>query len=463
MLQRELLIVMTKVPLAGTVKTRLIPTLGVENATQIHRALLLRTLAICRTKLQSTFEVRFCITGGSDEKFRLEVDCLFEITQQSGGDLGQRLRVATATALASGFERVVIIGTDCPKLKYKDLRRAFNLLATNDFVLGPAEDGGYYLIGINLSPNSNAQEKLETAFTDIDWSTEKVFAQTKAAIENQAWTMATLRQLSDVDCPDDVLGVLPILRAHDEQLLRREPNLLSIIIPTFNEASNIAATIESIKNISQNASKPYEILIADGGSQDETVAIASKLNARIIDCAIKDVSNARGRKLNIASLVARGETLLFLHADTRLPFDYRSQIEAILDAHDSQSGITLGAFKLSVANASIALRGLIAVANWRSKRLALPYGDQAFFIKASAFEALGGFKQWPLMEDFELCRRVAKLGQIRIADSCVVTSNRRWKKLGLIRTTLRNQAIIAAYYLGVSPKRLAAYYRRKSI
>jgi hypothetical protein len=124
--------------------------------------------------------------------------------------------------------------------------------------------------------------------------------------------------------------------------------------------------------------------------------------------------------------------------------------------------VAAGAFSLAVDLPGITIRFIEKIANWRSRWLQLPYGDQALFMTAETFQRAGAFPEIEIMEDFALLRILGKRGKIRILPATVVTSGRRWQKLGILRTTLINQAMIIGYFLGRSPASLANWYRRSS-
>mgnify|MGYP006953808165 FL=1 len=119
-----------------------------------------------------------------------------------------------------------------------------------------------------------------------------------------------------------------------------------------------------------------------------------------------------------------------------------------------------GAFQLSIDSASHSLRIIEKIANWRSRHLQIPYGDQAIFMEKKRFLDMGGFPNLPIMEDFEFVRQLRSQGQMVIAPVSVITSGRRWKRLGILRTTLINQLMILAFYVGIDPLRLALWYRK---
>ena len=159
--------------------------------------------------------------------------------------------------------------------------------------------------------------------------------------------------------------------------------------------------------------------------------------------------------MNAGAQAATGEILLFLHADTRLPIQFDTMAcQAIA------TNIVAGAFALQINDYFWGLRLVEIGVNMRSRIFFLPYGDQAIFLKAKLFHELGGFADLPIMEDFEFICRLRRRGRIAIISAPVVTSSRRWQNLGIIQTTIINQVAIIAYLIGISPSKIAAWYRR---
>lgn len=193
---KECLIIFTRYPEPGKTKTRLIPVLGAEGAAKLQRQMTEQKLAEAK-KLQSinsvSFEIHF--TGGNQQ---LMQNWLGNLTykQQSEGDIGCRMAAAFQTAFEAGMSRVVLIGIDCPDLKVELMVDAFQALNKHDLVLGPAKDGGYYLIGLNYL--------ISELFIDISWSTEKVLEQTKNISQKLELAIAYLPILSDIDRPEDL-------------------------------------------------------------------------------------------------------------------------------------------------------------------------------------------------------------------------------------------------------------------
>ncbi|MEM8827112.1 MAG: glycosyltransferase family 2 protein, partial [Pseudomonadota bacterium] len=161
-------------------------------------------------------------------------------------------------------------------------------------------------------------------------------------------------------------------------------------------------------------------------------------------------------QLNAGAKAARASTLLFLHADTRLPAGWQPKVEAALD----RPGPVVGAFSLAIEDAGMRLSLVALGANVRSRLLGRPYGDQALFMRRSTFAALGGFRALPIMEDLDFVRRAARIGHIVTLPDRVVTSARRWRRHGAAKSVAINQAMLVGEALGMPHERLAAFYRR---
>jgi rSAM/selenodomain-associated transferase 2 len=233
---------------------------------------------------------------------------------------------------------------------------------------------------------------------------------------------------------------------------------ISIIIPVLNEASTIKTALAMVQ-----AASNVEIIVVDGGSEDETVAIAKSLGLQVLSSP-----PGRAYQMNAGAAAATGDILLFLHADTLLPNNFDtiirknlSEDKLIQNPKSKIQNPIAGAFELGIDGEMRSLRLIEKMVNWRSRYFQLPYGDQAIFLKTAVFHELGGFPELPIMEDFEFIRQLRRLGRIEILPAAVLTSGRRWQKLGVFKTTLINQLIVMAYFMGVSPDKLAYWYRRQ--
>ena len=440
-LRADRIVVMTRFPEPGRTKTRLIPALGADPAAALHRCLIVQTLdVVCHWAEAHHCDVEVRYAGGDESQFVAQFGPQARYAPQSEGALGERMNSAVEAAFFERAKRVVVIGTDCPELEALHLSQAFEQLTHRDVVIGPATDGGYYLLGM--------RRHLPTLFENIAWSTETVLQQTLERSAETSVTVGQLPPLSDVDYAEDLVQCRCLEDQFRDVLPRIMAGRISIIIPTLNEAASITATLEHIRNLPN-----VEVIVADGGSHDQTAELARAAGAMVVAC-----NPGRGKQLNAGAALASGEVLLFLHADTKLPDDFADHVWQTLRAGNSG-----GAFRLCIGSKGWMLRLIESGANLRSRWFQLPYGDQAIFVNASKFFSLGGFQNWPLMEDYDFCRRLQKTGTIGLAPASVTTSSRRWQRLGVLRTTLTNLACVVAFRLGVSPVALARWYRRSSV
>ena len=221
---------------------------------------------------------------------------------------------------------------------------------------------------------------------------------------------------------------------------------ISVIIPALDEAAHIERAVNSAQVASAD-----EVLVVDGGSSDETRALAEKRGARVI-------ISLRGRALqqNAGAREATGDVLLFLHADNWLGEDAISQVRSAL----ARSNVRCGAFQQRIDAAGFGYRLLERGNAERVRWLGLPYGDQAIFASRDFFEQAGGFPQEPLLEDVLLMQKLRRIAWPVLLPGPVHVSARRWERRGVIRQTLRNWAILAAFSLGVPPARLERFYSR---
>ncbi|WP_293335722.1 TIGR04282 family arsenosugar biosynthesis glycosyltransferase [Microcoleus sp. CAWBG58] len=196
----EKLIVFTRYPEPGKAKTRLIPVLGKTGAANLHRLMAQKAIARALSlSLQNSgrLSVEIHYTGGSQQQMQewLGTDIIYQ--NQIEGDLGAKMTAAFQQSFNSGVDKAVIIGTDCPALKVEIMAQAFDKLSQHDLVLGPATDGGYYLIGLRRS--------IPELFNGIKWGTSEVFASTRAIAQNLDLNIAYLPTLADIDLPEDLL------------------------------------------------------------------------------------------------------------------------------------------------------------------------------------------------------------------------------------------------------------------
>ena len=286
------LIVFTRYPLAGKAKTRLVPLLGEEGAASLQREMTEFTMDMVR-RLRRDFpihvEIRF--EGGDADQMADWLGSGFSYVPQGTGDLGERMARAMDEAFEAGVGTAVIIGTDCPMLSAGSLREAFQALCQADMVIGPASDGGYYLMGLNSSTTDRALPHL---FQGPAWGTDTVLDATLRLAEQNRLSVRCLPERRDVDRPEDI-AVWQNARADWEK--RNPCPHISVVIPALDEAGYIGETLRSVK-----AGCDFETIVVDGGSTDATTVIAAALGAKVISA-----ERGRARQANAGARMARGE------------------------------------------------------------------------------------------------------------------------------------------------------------
>ena len=230
---------------------------------------------------------------------------------------------------------------------------------------------------------------------------------------------------------------------------------VSIVIPVLDEEAWIGASLAALTAVEGG----LEVLVVDGGSRDRTrsraFACSSEAARRGIRLEVLAAERGRASQMNAGAARARGEVLLFLHADTLLP---AGALPAVLDAL-SCSDVVGGGFRHSFQEDGLGLRLISAASNLRARLWRTLYGDQAIFLRRSAFESLGGFRSIPIFEDADLSARMRRLGSIVLLPLAVRTSGRRYLRGGVARTALRMARMKLAYLGGRDPGRLAGEYR----
>jgi rSAM/selenodomain-associated transferase 2 len=219
---------------------------------------------------------------------------------------------------------------------------------------------------------------------------------------------------------------------------------IAVVIPTLDEAAVLGDTLAGLP------AGFAEVVVADGGSADDTVAVA-----RAHGCRVVEAPRGRGPQMNAGAAVTRAPVLLFLHADTRLPEDAPARVAAAL----ADPAVAGGGFSLGIASRDGFLALVAAAATLRTRLTGVFYGDQAVFVRRGAFEAVGGFPPYPIMEDVAFGRALKTRGRVVLLPQRAVTSARRWERENPLFTTLRNWALVSLFLAGVSPERLARWYR----
>ncbi len=221
---------------------------------------------------------------------------------------------------------------------------------------------------------------------------------------------------------------------------------VAVVVPTLNAAPTIAATLASL--VASDCQIPAEILVVDGGSNDTTCSIAESAGARVI-------SAERGRGIQLAAGVAavRSPWLLLLHADTRLDAGWQDAVRH----HTVVAPRCAGYFRFALNSDDPRSRSLERAVRWRSRALALPYGDQGLLIHRDLLGEIGGIRPLPLMEDVDLVRRLGRQRLVPL-DARAITSARRWEHGGWRRRSLRNLFCLSLFFAGVPPRWIRLLY-----
>jgi len=220
----------------------------------------------------------------------------------------------------------------------------------------------------------------------------------------------------------------------------------SIVVPVLNE--EVVLEEQLVHLTGQCSDHHCELIIVDGGSDDSTVAIGERFGRVLIS------RRGRATQMNAGAAAARGEVLIFLHADTRLPDDAFDVIERAL----TSPKVAGGAFRVCFNCHLWSYRLVAFITNMRSRTRTIFTGDQAYFVRATSFRAVGGYPDQPLMEDLEIILRLRKIGKVVLLPQYVTTSARRHEKIGLLRSVLFMWYLRTLYKFGVSPVQLQRMY-----
>jgi rSAM/selenodomain-associated transferase 2 len=222
--------------------------------------------------------------------------------------------------------------------------------------------------------------------------------------------------------------------------------VLSVIIPCLNEADGIAGSLQALAPL---RARGVEIVVVDGGSTDNTLEIARPFADQVITAR-----RGRALQMNAGAAQARGDLLLFLHADCRLP----PTADGLIVDGLNRARKTWGRFDVTLTGGHPLLRVIGAMMNWRSRLTGIATGDQGVFVTRSLFEAAGCYPEIALMEDITLTQKLRSIGKPLALRHRIIVSGRRWEKYGVVRTILLMWQLRLQYWLGANPNKLAERY-----
>lgn len=225
---------------------------------------------------------------------------------------------------------------------------------------------------------------------------------------------------------------------------------IDIIIPTLNAAKDLKKTLPALAS-AKNDGFVGNVIVVDGGSEDETCALAASFKAKVLTAR-----PGRGLQLRYGAAASNANWLLFLHADTRPDPEWIDEVERYCGERKA-GGHNAAVFRLKFDDPAFLARLLEKMVTLRTEIFGLPYGDQGLLISRYLYDAVGGFAEIPLMEDVDIARRLGRK-RITLLRSHMTTSAVRYRRGGYLARSFKNLGILALYFLGISPERLAKLY-----
>lgn len=435
------IIVFTRVPEAGKTKTRMIPYYTEEQCKALHEAFL---NDIGETVQQTSYDVIVSYTGKDPSFLKQVFGSDAKYIEQTGDNLGDRMKNAIAWALDYGYDKVVLFGTDVPELRAESIDAAFSLLDSSDVVLGPTEDGGYYLIGM--------KELCEEAFDIKKYGTDSVLSETMKPITESGKQVHLIDSYYDLDEPLDIQGYRERMR-EDKKLqvsntgkFISENSKVSIIVPIYNESK----TIESMMSQLSPYRSEIEIIFVDGGSTDDTL---DKIGEQF---KLIKTEKGKGHQMNEGAKVSTGDILFFLHCDSEIPPNIIEEIRSCMVSNQ------YGCFGIGFHSKNFFMHTNKIISNHRAFTRGIPFGDQGIFIDRKLFFDMGMFPELPLMEDYEFARNLKNKGIMPgKTNGRIYTSCRRYGvgTIDILRAEYKAWNLRCKYRKGISIDELSSEYR----
>lgn len=440
---KRALIVFTREPEAGKTKTRMMPYLSEEECAELHECFL-RDIAKEVAKVNADLWLCHTSTSGECPIIRKTFEYAKGFFPQEGDNLGVRMFNAMDKLLTEGYDNVALMGTDIPEIKAVSIEKAFNIAETKDVALGPTADGGYHLIAMKSAPMAPFEVK--------SYGHATVLENTIESIEAAGLTVGLGDTYQDMDEPCDLQGLRSRLRTSKGAARTAtgrfvmEHTKISIIVPVYNEASTLAGLQEQLAPYKEEA----EIIFVDGGSSDAT--------CKMVEHGFHLISSDKGRahQMNEGAKVSTGDILFFLHADSILPENLLGEIKRVMAKHE------YGCFGVKFPSKNILMFSNKLMSNDRAFNRGLPFSDQGIFISRRLFEAVGGFPELPIMEDYQFAMTLKALGyKPGKTKNRIITSIRRYGKgtFGIAKTEYQMWNLRRRYRKGEDAEVLAAEYK----
>lgn len=440
--ERKAAILFTRIPVPGETKTRMMPYLSPEECAELQADFL---RDISRQLRKTGADLFVCYTGSkSSQVLRKICGKRAVYIEQRGEGLGERMKNAFADVLGRGYERCVLTGSDIPGIKADDVKQAFDSLIKEDVVIGPSEDGGYYLIGMRrLHPE---------LFDKKTYGHANVLEDLEETIRQKGLSACRINMLPDMDTREDLAGYRRLMRS-DHHLRNsstgkflREHTTVSVIVPVFNEEKTIDRMVRRLMELRDNC----EIIIVDGGSTDDTV--------RHIPDELRLIHGPKGRalQLDLGAEQACGDILFFLHCDSELPEDPLAEIRRVMSRHDA------GCFGIAFHSRNFFMLTNRLISNGRARIHRIMFGDQGIFMTRELFEKAGGFPEIPIMEDYQLSMTLRKMGvRPGMTRHRIYTSDRRYPEKTIPKLKLMHKMyrLRKKYRAGVPAEEIAKEYK----
>lgn len=451
--KKQALIVFTREPEPGVSKTRMMPYLSADQCAELQRCML-KDLAVTTEKLyKNGTDVIVAYTGGNSFLKETFAGIACEYIEQRGDNLGYKMENAISDVMSMGYDRVVLIGSDIPDLDEESIEEAFELLDENDIVLGPTEDGGYYLIGMD--------EIHKEAFKLEHYGTGSVYEETLKALEEAGLTIAEADEYQDIDTPEDVAEYRSYMR--DDADIRRtytgrflaKHAKISVIIPVYNEAFEIDRMMTQMNEYTDEC----EIIFVDGKSTDGTAeSIKEFINSsQSEDSRFILISSEKGRaaQMNRGAEASSGDILFFLHCDSTVPKNFLTEIRRVMTSHE------WGSFGVKFPSKNLFMLSNRIISNQRAWIRGLPFGDQGVFIDRELFFDMGMYPEQMIMEDYDFALMMRDEGyKPGLTRKRILTSDRRYGKgtRSILRTEFNMWKLRRMHRRGVSDEVLKEMY-----
>lgn len=375
-----------------------------------------------------------------------EIEIPFLTYVQRGEDIWEKMANAFKDSFDCEPGPKILVGCDIPQLSKVVVDQAFLCLESNDYVVNPTKDGGYYLIGMNkLQPElfalkNNIEKNGKDVLTDVDEPHDLLNLQGSSA-------HVILREHSDRRIYSDDNRFFASLRMTDTASLTesfiKTLDFVSVIVPVYNEISTINDCMNRLQNV--NA----EVLYVDGGSTDGTQDYIRLHGGTLIES-----EKGRANQMNLGAKLARSNKLFFLHADSIPPKNFEEEIQKTLNKTN------WGCFGIKFDTHEPLMKICQIISNNRIHDRKVVFGDQGIFIKRSLFEEIGGFPNLPIMEDYQFSLTLKEKGEkIGVAKGLITTSARRYEKGKKLSVMWKMNRLRKQYRDGVDINEIAAQYK----